>query len=217
MPEGWSELTTVVKKNRLKVTTSFTRNSETLFHNTTLYLDSHMSYANERKQNRIPVEIASGQKVTFSPGEHSQLIKAIIEEFASRFAPESVLVYANDTGDNCSYFDSSLLSKLDVDIGSHGKMPDVVLHYTAKNWLLLVEAVTSQGPINEMRHEELAKLFKGSSAGLVYVTAFPDRSLMSRYLGDIAWKTEVWVADSPSHLIHFNGTRFLGPYSEPEN
>jgi len=23
-----------------------------------------------------------------------------------------------------------------------------------------------------------------------------------------------WVADSPSHLIHFNGERFCGPYSE---
>jgi hypothetical protein len=35
---------------------------------------------------------------------------------------------------------------------------------------------------------------------------------MSRYLGEIAWETEVWVADAPSHLIHFNGERFLGPY-----
>ena len=172
-------------------------------------------YANEREQNRIPVEIAPGKKVTLSPGEHSQLIKAIIENFASRFAPGSVLVYAGDTGDKWSYFDAPLLSRLGVDVDAHGKMPDVVLHYAEKNWLLLVEAVTSHGPVNGKRHDELAKLFEGSSAGLVYVTAFPDRALMSRYLGEIAWETEVWVADSPSHLIHFNGNRFLGPYSEP--
>jgi len=100
-----------------------------------------------------------------------------------------------------------------VDVGSHGKMPDVVLHYTEKNWLLLVESVTSHGPVDGKRYEELSKLFSESTAGLVYVTAFPNRALMGRYLGEIAWETEVWVADAPSHLIHFNGVRFLGPYS----
>lgn len=92
-------------------------------------------------------------------------------------------------------------------------MPDVVLYYPERNWLLLVESVTSHGPVDGKRHEELARLFVHSSAGLVYVTAFPNRSLMARYLPEIAWETEVWVADAPSHLIHFNGVRFLGPYS----
>ena len=62
------------------------------------------------------------------------------------------------------------------------------------------------------RHHELTTVFKSSSAGLVYVTAFPKRTVMAKYLVDIAWETEVWVADAPTHLIHFNGQRFLGPY-----
>ncbi|HHZ2988599.1 TPA: BsuBI/PstI family type II restriction endonuclease [Escherichia coli] len=169
-------------------------------------------YAKEREQNRIPVEIAAGQQITLSPGEHSELIRAIIEDFAPRFAPGSVLVYAGDTGEKWGYFDAPLLAGLGVDVDSHGKMPDVVLHFTAKNWLLLVESVTSHGPVDGKRHAELARLFAGSTAGLVYVTAFPNRSIMGRYLGEIAWETEVWVA-APSHLIHFNGVRFLGPYS----
>ena len=169
-------------------------------------------YAREREQNRIPVEVAPGKKITLSPGEHSELIRAVIETFAPRFAPGSVLVYAGDTGTKWGYFDAPLLADLGVDVDSHGKMPDVVLHYTAKNWLLLIESVTSHGPVDGKRHDELAKLFAGSSAGLVYVTAFPNRAIMSRYLGEIAWETEVWVADAPSHLIHFNGERFLGPY-----
>ena len=45
-------------------------------------------------------------------------------------------------------------------------------------------------------------------------TAFLDRQAMVRFLGDISWETEVWVADSPTHLIHFNGERFLGPYED---
>ncbi|EIP4707120.1 restriction endonuclease [Escherichia coli] len=170
-------------------------------------------YAKEREQNRIPVEIAAGQQITLSPGEHSELIRAIIEDFAPRFAPGSVLVYAGDTGEKWGYFDAPLLAGLGVDVDSHGKMPDVVLHFTAKNWLLLVESVTSHGPVDGKRHAELARLFAGSTAGLVYVTAFPNRSIMGRYLGEIVWETEVWVADAPSHLIHFNGVRFLGPYS----
>ena len=173
-------------------------------------------YAKERNQNRIPVEIAPGKKITLSPGEHSELIRAIIEDFAPRFAPGSELVYAGDTGDKWGYFDAPLLSELGVEIDSHGKMPDVVLHYTEKNWLLLVESVTSHGPVDGKRHDELANLFAGSNAGLVYVTAFPNRAIMGRYLSEIAWETEVWVADAPSHLIHFNGERFLGPYDEPE-
>ncbi|MBU4317961.1 MAG: restriction endonuclease [Proteobacteria bacterium] len=172
-------------------------------------------YAKEREQNRIPVQIAKGKKITLSPGEHSELIRSVIEDFAPRFAPGSVLVYAGDTGDKWGYFDAPLLADLGVSVDSHGKMPDVAFHYTKSNWLLLVESVTSHGPVDGKRHAELAKLFQGSKAGLVYVTAFPSRSIMARYLGDIAWETEVWVADTPSHLIHFDGERFLGPYKTP--
>lgn len=169
-------------------------------------------YAMERNQNRIPVRIAAGREIVLSPGEHSELIRAIIEDFGPRFAPDSVLVYAGDTGDKWSYFDAALMAELGVGVDSHGKMPDVVFHFVKKNWLLLVETVTSHGPVDGKRHNELAKLFAGSTAGLVYVTAFPNRSIMGQYLGEIAWETEVWVADAPSHLIHFNGARFLGPY-----
>lgn len=171
-------------------------------------------YAKERNQNRIPVEVAPGRQITLSPGEHSALIRAIVQEFAPRFAPASVLVYVGDTGDKWGYFDAPRLAELGVAVDAHGKMPDVVLHYTAKNWLLLVESVTSHGPVDGKRHAELGKLFAGSTAGLVFVTAFPNRAVMGRYLGEIAWETEVWVAEAPSHLIHFNGERFLGPYQE---
>jgi hypothetical protein len=184
--------------------------------NLTAYLSKRETlvakYAKEREQNLIPVEIEPGKEITLSPGEHSELIRAIIEDFAPRFAPGSVLVYAGDTGVKWGYFDAALLAELGVDVDAHGKMPDVVLHFVEKNWLLLVESVTSHGPVDGKRHAELAKLFAGSTAGLVYVTAFPNRSIMGRYLGEIAWETEVWVADAPSHLIHFNGVRFLGPY-----
>ncbi len=170
-------------------------------------------YAKQREQNRVPVQIEPGREITLSPGEHSELIRTIIEDFAPRFAPGSLLVYAGDTGEKWGYFDAALLADLGVEVDSHGKMPDVALHYVQKDWLLLVESVTSHGPVDGKRHAELAKLFSEAKSSLVYVTAFPNRAILARYLRDIAWETEVWVAESPSHLIHFDGERFLGPYS----
>ena len=173
-------------------------------------------YARQREMKRIPVRIAEGRSINLSPGEHSELIRDIIEEFAPRFAPGSILIYAGDTGEKMGYFDRERLIELGVVVDSHGKMPDVVLHFTERNWLLLIESVTSHGPVDAKRHEELMRLFAESTAGLVYVTAFPTRPVMARYLTEIAWETEVWVADAPTHLIHFNGVRFLGPHQSPE-
>lgn len=169
-------------------------------------------YARERDLNRIPIKLSQTEKILLTPGSHSELIKAIIEEFGSRFVPNGILIYVGDTGNKWGYFDQESLAKLSVSIDSHGKMPDVVIYYPDKNWLILAEAVTSHGPVDGKRHDELKNLFATSSAGLVFVTAFPNRLLMARYLSEIAWETEVWTADAPSHLIHFNGVRFLGPY-----
>jgi hypothetical protein len=171
-------------------------------------------FAREREMERIPVQLADGTEIRLSPGEHSALIRDIIHEFAPRFAPGSELIYAGDTGEKMGYFDRERLEALGVSVDHHGKMPDVVIHDVKRNWLLLIESVTSHGPVDGKRHHELASLFAGSIAGLVFVTAFPTRAVMARYLAEIAWESEVWVADAPTHLIHFNGSRFLGPYAE---
>ena len=165
---------------------------------------------------RIPVRLLDGIEIRLSPGKHSTLIRDIILDFAPHFAPGCLLVYAGDTGQKMGYFDHDQLSKLGVSVDNHGKMPDVVIYDIKRDWLLLIEAVTSHGPVDGKRHHELMQLFSGSTAGLVYVTAFPTRAIMARYLTDIAWEPEVWVADAPSHLIHFNGVRFLGPYETVE-
>jgi hypothetical protein len=169
-------------------------------------------YAKEREMLLVPVILADGESIKLSSGEHSTLIKNIIEDFASRFVPGGKLVYVGDTGTKWGYFDKELLGSLGLEIKNHGKMPDVVIYYPEKKWLLLIEAVTSHGPVDGKRYDELTRLFAASKAGLVFVSAFPDKRTMNKYLDVISWETEVWVADSPTHLIHFNGVRFLGPY-----
>lgn len=169
-------------------------------------------YAKEREQNKVPVTIVRDEQIFLTPGKHSELIRDIIEEFGARFVPGGQVLYAGDTGEKLGVFDKDGLKDLGIEIDTHGKMPDVVMYYPEKNWLILIEAVTSHGPVDGKRHAELESLFKDATVGIVYVTAFPDRALMARYVAEIAWETEVWVADAPSHLIHFNGVRFLGPY-----
>jgi len=173
-------------------------------------------WARDREMQMVPVVVAPGREIVLTPGVHSELIRDIIVSFAPRFAPGAEVIYVGDTGDKAGYFEEERLAALGVTVDRHGKMPDVVLYFEERNWLLLVESVTSHGPVDAKRHEELAALFAGAKPGLVYVTGFPDRTVMGRYLRDISWETEVWCADAPSHLIHFDGARFLGPYESDD-
>ena len=170
-------------------------------------------YAMARKMELIPLNLNDGTDLKLSPGAHSQLIKDIIIEFGPRFAPNSEVIYIGDTGAKEDYFRKDRLVELGVTVDRKGKLPDVVLYWEERNWLLLIESVTSHGPVDGKRHSELAKLFANAKAGLVYVTAFPDRKIMAKYLMDLSWETEVWVADAPTHMIHLNGDRFLGPHT----
>lgn len=169
-------------------------------------------YAQEREMQRIPVQISDHQVLQLSPGGQNVLIEQIVHEFGPRYTPGGRVLYVGDTDVKFAWFDKKALQRLGVVIDAHGKMPDVIIHFTEKNWLVLVEAVTSHGPINPHRREELGRIFASSSAGLVFVTAFLTRAMLAKYVSQISWATEVWVAESPTHLIHFNGERFLGPY-----
>jgi hypothetical protein len=169
-------------------------------------------YAKIREMEMVPVQVSESIRLKLSAGEHSELIRDIIEKFGSTYISGGKLVYVGDTGEKLGFFDTELLLSLGVSVDSHGKMPDVVIYCPKRNWLILIESVTTHGPVDGKRHEELAKLFSECTAGLVYVSAFPNRRTMNKYLEQISWETEVWVADAPTHLIHFNGSRFLGPY-----
>jgi hypothetical protein len=168
----------------------------------------------ERKLTRIPVKLPSGKTVTISPGGQNPLIKTVIEEFCPCFAPGGTVVYIGDAEEKFLHLDSDYLRRLGVVIPAPSKMPDVVVHDVRRNWLLLIEAVTSAGPVDRKRRKELKDLFTGCTAGLVFVTAFSTRDVMRSFLTQISWETEVWVAEDPEHLIHFNGERFLGPYPD---
>lgn len=170
-------------------------------------------YAVEREQARVPLQLAE-HTLSLSPGAHSELTRAVLDAFGPRFAPGAKVVYVGDTEEKWAYFDRELMAALGVHLDQHDKMPDLILFDAARQWLLLVECVTSHGPISAQRHAHLAQRFEPSGLGLVFVTAFPNRAMFARYVSEIAWESEVWIAEAPNHLIHFDGERYLGPYPE---
>jgi len=168
-------------------------------------------YASQREMRKIPLKLTGGDVLKFSPGKHNEVQIAIIKEFAPRFAPESELLYVGDTAKKDLYMDTKGLEKLGISIDQHSKLPDVILFDKKRNWLFLIEAVTSHGPVSPKRIIELEKLLKNCKVGKIYVTAFPDLKEFKRHTNDIAWETEVWLAEIPDHMIHFNGDKFMGP------
>lgn len=165
-----------------------------------------------RNTPMIPITLPNGQAIQLSSGGQNILIKDILEGFCPRFTPGGVVLYIGDAGDKFIIHEMQKFREMGIELDPHGKMPDVVIHHGQQDWLVLIEAVTSHGPVNLKRHNELKQLFQSSRKGLVFVTAFPSRREMTRYLAEISWETEVWVADQPEHMIHFDGERFLGPY-----
>jgi len=168
-------------------------------------------YLKERKLNQIPVTLSNGEVLILSAGKHNEVQAAIVEQFAPRFAAGGILLYLGDTEKKDKYLDKEGLKNLGIPIDQHSKLPDVVIYEPKRNWLFLIEAVTSHGPVSPKRLLELEEFLKDCKVGKIYVSAFPDMAEFKKYSNSIAWETEVWLAEIPDHMIHFNGDRFIGP------
>ena len=179
-----------------------------------MFISNHESlseiYASKKQMQKMPVRI-NQQEFTFSPGKHNELQKAIIEEFAPRFAPNSECLYVGDTIQKDLVKNAEKLSELGFEITIHDKMPDVVLYREDKNWIYFIESITSVGPMDPKRIVEIEAMTKNVTAGKIYISAFLDFSTFKKFSDLLAWETEVWIADMPDHMIHLNGDKFLGP------
>lgn len=168
------------------------------------------TYASKKKMKMMPVKI-NGDEFSFSPGKHNELQKAIIEEFAPRFASDSECLYVGDTIEKDLVKNTDKLKELGFEITLHDKMPDVVLYCEDTNWVYFVESVTSVGPMDPKRIIEITEMTQNVSAGKIFVTAFLDFKTYKKFSQELAWETEVWIAEMPEHMIHLNGDKFLGP------
>lgn len=170
------------------------------------------SYERSRNLAMVPVKLPNGRRVKLSPGFHNELQKRIVEDFAARFAQGATLIYLGDTAKKRLIIASEVLRAINIPEMNHDKLPDVVLLDESREWLFLIECVTTHGPVSAKRHAELEAMLADCPMGRIYVTAFLDFKSFKRFAAQIVWESEVWIAEFPDHMIHFNGDRFLGPY-----
>lgn len=209
-----------VSPNALSVIRMYSGSNDDTSSEFRIALEEYLAYApslvelqrEERRMAKIPVRMPSNEIAYINPGGQNKLIKSMVEEFCPRFAPGGQVLYIGDADSKTSNYNKELHSSLGINLDMHGKMPDLVVYQKDKNWLFLMEAVTTHGPVNPLRKKDLESLFGGSEAGIVYVSCFPNRQVLRSHLMDIAWETEVWLESDPTHMIHFNGSRFMGPY-----
>lgn len=183
------------------------------------FIEQHGSLWEQYQQSRqavaLPLKLADGAQFYLTPGKHNALQIAIIEKFGPRYAPHAFVLYLGDAANKFVIYEQERLKQLSIPITTHDKLPDVILYREDKNWLYLIEAVTSHGPVSHKRKHEMEKLLQYCTAELVYVTAFLRLTEFRRHSTHIAWETEVWVAEMPEHMIHYNGDRFIGPHRNP--
>jgi hypothetical protein len=167
-------------------------------------------YQGRRKTTKIPVDL-EGQVFEMSPGKHNEVQIAVLREFAPRFAQAAKILYFGDTANKSLYLNKKLVGDLSLSISEHDKLPDIILYGSKRNRIFLIEVVTSHGPMSAKRVIELKKMFSKCSSNLIFMSAFPDFETFRKHLKNIAWETEVWIAEIPDHLIHYNGDKFLRP------
>jgi hypothetical protein len=162
--------------------------------------------------NKMEVNLPNGSTLNLKSNYHNSLQKSIIEEFLPAFGGGCDVLYVGDASTRILIYDIETLNSIGFFALGTEELPDVIAYNQSKNWLFLIEAVTTSGPMSEERVFEIKKLAKNCTADLIFVTAFLDRNDFRKWVQEIAWETEVWIADRPDHMVHFNGDKFLGPY-----
>lgn len=171
-----------------------------------------VAYAAIKERHLVPVTLPSGDQLTLTPGKHNALQAAIVEQFAPRFAPGGEVLYLGDSANKSLHLEQERLAGLGIHMTKHNKLPDVLVYLPVKKWLLVIEAVTASGPVSPKRKRDLDAFLASCPAARIYITAFQNFKEFKQHVHDIAWETEVWIAEMPDHLIHYNGEKFLGPF-----
>jgi len=179
------------------------------------YIDK---FVGKREKTKLQVKINEAVVVELDDGPHNLIQKAIIDEFLPIYGYGATVLYIGDASEKQLHKYADRMSEIGLDVQDRGMLPDIIAFSEEKQWVYLIEAVHSSNPLNPERCIELQRtVLKNCTYGVVFVTAFLSKKDFSKWMPQIAWETEVWLADSPEHLIHFNGDRFLGPHLHAPN
>lgn len=162
----------------------------------------------------ILVTLPNGETKKLSPGPSSELIKAILENFAKRFLKRPAAILISESAKKITFKDEDLCSSIGLQIDVSTVLPDIILMELGSDTplLLFIECVATDGPISERRKQELEEIAtkaRYNKEDCVYITVFKDRTdQVSRRLNpSIAWGTFIWYATEPDSIIYlYKGT-----------
>jgi BsuBI/PstI restriction endonuclease domain/BsuBI/PstI restriction endonuclease HTH domain len=181
-----------------------------LAHALAVRLAQGQSWQQQRRRAEVPVEVGQSQPFFLSPGAHSRLAAEVVEVYAPRFLSRPCVVYLGDTRQKRGYQNRDLMRELNLPLQVTANLPDVILLSETERRLVIVEVVASSGPISTSRLAQLQPLGQPPLAlgyGVRYVTAFPSRRVLRRFVEEIAWDTEVWIANEPDQVVQFSSAK----------
>lgn len=180
------------------------------------FRENHMSpggkvkavVARERgeKTHAVDVGLPDGTVRHLEPGETSVILKGVIEQWAPVRLNDAVVLSISEPGDKIYTADSAVMQRLGIVIDAATLLPDALLvdvgSVPPAFWV--VEAVASDGPIDEDRKRSLlrwAAKQRIPEDSCYFLTAFGSRNAApaKRRLKDLATGTFAWYADEPTH------------------
>ena len=156
----------------------------------------------------VHVTLPNGESRVMQAGPSSLITKAVIEEFTKRFLCKPAVLWISESGNKVVIQDDQLMRDLRLPIDQQRLLPDLVLSDLGREHILLVfvEVVATDGPVTEVRKEELLKLTDAAGFNrnqVAFVSAFEQRGaspLKKRFSG-IAVDTLIWCMSEPGLLI----------------
>jgi hypothetical protein len=157
---------------------------------------------------RVIVELPGGLKRTLAPGGSSLILKGVIEELAPRLLEQPTVLFISESRQHLDVVDARLLQELGITADVARLLPDALLFDAGKGLFWFVEAVLTDGAIDEGRRsalEEWANDQQIPTDRCRYVTAFVGRTAgpFRRLVSSLAWGTYAWFLDEPDKILHF--------------
>lgn len=160
--------------------------------------------------DEVVLTFPNGDTRRMKPGPSSEITKAVIEVFASRFLGDPSVLFVSESGNKVVARDDAIARSIGLVIKVDKDLPDVILVDLAPDspLLVFVEVVATDGPINARRKKALENL--AVEAGfelehLAFVTAYLDRGrpAFKKTVDSLAWGSFAWFAAEPDQLLHF--------------
>lgn len=136
-------------------------------------------------------------------GDHKNLIMACKDIYVPEFFPEYEILFVDyEDGQRVTEEEEQLLARAGLSLDLGDAIPDLLLWNPATDVLWIIEAVISDGEVDEHKVVQMLSLVRRSGkAGAGFTTAYTSWSDAARRQGrykNIAPSTYIWISEDPS-------------------